>query len=73
MNRVTSDESFELVPWSDSLFAGLYTHMYYIYISWLSFERSYFQEFYIRTEFYYGLEERHYQTLLPSVVLFHVA
>lgn len=30
MNHVTSDKSFELVPWSDSLFAGLYSHMYYI-------------------------------------------
>ena len=29
MNHVTSDKSFELVPWSDSLIVGLYTYMYY--------------------------------------------
>lgn len=33
MNCVTSDKSLELVPWSDSLFAGLYTHMYSIYLT----------------------------------------
>lgn len=50
MNHVTSDKSLELVP-SDSLFAGLCAHMY-VCNPQLSFERSSFQEFYIRTELY---------------------
>lgn len=29
MNHVTSDKSLELVPWSDSLFVGLYMSVGY--------------------------------------------
>lgn len=29
MNHVTSDKSLELVPWSDSLFLGVYSYLYY--------------------------------------------
>lgn len=33
MNHVTSDKSLELVPWSDSLFVGLYTYKYVLSIT----------------------------------------